>query len=188
MMTVHEIEKKRAIPYYDETGSSFLAYIRREAKVRNRNIIAYLIYKLNLTVLQMLARKAPLNNLRVLLQRWRGVHIGENVYIGKNVFIDNFYPEFVYLDDNSVLNAECMLIAHFNPSLRFVGLFEASVNPVIIRPGAFIGIRAVIMPGVTIGECAVITAGSIVTNNVLPFTMVQGNPAKKILNFEHLIK
>jgi acetyltransferase-like isoleucine patch superfamily enzyme len=187
-MKAYNRTEKKAIPYYDEMGSSFLISIKREANVRNKNVLSYLLYKFKLTLLQLFAQKAPLNKFRVLFQRWRGVHIGENVYVGKNVYIDNFYPDYVYLDDDAVLNTECMIIAHFNPSLRFRNLFEAKANPVLIGKGAFIGIRAILMPGTTIGECAVVTAGSVVMKNVAPYTMVQGNPAKKILNFEHLMK
>lgn len=46
--------------------------------------------------------------------------------------------------------------------------------------GCWIGMRAMLMPGVTIGEGAVVAAGSIVTRNVAPYTLVGGNPAKPI--------
>jgi virginiamycin A acetyltransferase len=38
------------------------------------------------------------------------------------------------------------------------------------------------MPGVTIGDGAIIAAGSVVTKNVLPYTIVGGNPAQVIRN------
>lgn len=47
----------------------------------------------------------------------------------------------------------------------------------VIEEGVFIGTGAVLLPGLTIGKNAVIAAGSIVTKNVLPNTMVAGNPA-----------
>ena len=49
-----------------------------------------------------------------------------------------------------------------------------------IEDGVWIGMRAMIMPGIKIGEGAVIAAGSIVTKNVPPYTLVAGNPAKEI--------
>jgi acetyltransferase-like isoleucine patch superfamily enzyme len=51
---------------------------------------------------------------------------------------------------------------------------------VIIGDRVWIGYRAVVLPGVTIGEGAVVGAGSIVTKNVEPYTIVAGNPARKI--------
>lgn len=40
--------------------------------------------------------------------------------------------------------------------------------------------NAIIMPGVTIGEGAIVAAGSVVSKNVPPYTIVGGNPAKEI--------
>ncbi len=50
--------------------------------------------------------------------------------------------------------------------------------PIIIGAHAFIGARSFILPGITIGEHAVIGACSVVTKNILPYTVVKGNPAK----------
>lgn len=50
----------------------------------------------------------------------------------------------------------------------------------IIKSDAWIGMGATIMPGVTIGEGAIIAAGSMVVKDVLPYTVVGGNPAKLI--------
>ncbi|MBO0429505.1 CatB-related O-acetyltransferase [Vagococcus fluvialis] len=52
----------------------------------------------------------------------------------------------------------------------------------IIKSDAWIGMNATIMPGVTIGEGAIIAAESVVIKNVEPYTVVAGNPAKKIKN------
>jgi acetyltransferase-like isoleucine patch superfamily enzyme len=187
-MKKFNIVDKKAIPYYNENGNSFFVNVKSEARMRGKSSLTYLFYKLKLTLLQTMAKKFPVNSCRVLFQRKRGVHIGNNVYVGKNVYIDNFYPDFVYIEDNVILNAESMIIAHFNPSVRFSNLFEANANPVVIKEGAIVGLRAMVMPGVTIGESAVVTAGTVVMKNVAPYTMVQGNPAKKILNFEHMLK
>jgi len=42
----------------------------------------------------------------------------------------------------------------------------------------WIGTRVTILSGVTVGEGAVIAAGSVVTKDVPPYTVVGGNPAK----------
>ncbi|MBO7611914.1 MAG: acyltransferase [Elusimicrobia bacterium] len=51
---------------------------------------------------------------------------------------------------------------------------------VIIEKDVWIGAGCIILPGVTIGEGAVIAAGSVVTKDVAPFTIVGGCPAKLI--------
>lgn len=51
---------------------------------------------------------------------------------------------------------------------------------IVIEDNVWIGNRSIIMKGVTIGEGAIVGAGSIVTKNVPPHTIVAGNPAKVI--------
>ncbi|MEX6689951.1 DapH/DapD/GlmU-related protein [Danxiaibacter flavus] len=50
--------------------------------------------------------------------------------------------------------------------------------PIIIEQYAFVGARAFVLPGVTIGKHAIVGACSVVTKNVLPHSVVKGNPAK----------
>lgn len=50
----------------------------------------------------------------------------------------------------------------------------------VIKDGAWIGMRAMIMPGITIGEGAVVASGAIVTKDVAPYTIVAGNPAAPV--------
>ena len=57
-------------------------------------------------------------------------------------------------------------------------------KPIVIKKGAWIGTRAMIMPGVTVGEGAVVAGGAVVTKDVLPHTIVGGVPAKVIKNIE----
>jgi len=53
---------------------------------------------------------------------------------------------------------------------------------IVIGNDVWIGFEALIMSGVNIGDGAVIGARSVVTKDVLPYTIVGGNPAKKIRN------
>jgi len=52
-----------------------------------------------------------------------------------------------------------------------------SIAPVTIENKAWIGARAIILKGVTVSEGAVVAAGSVVTKDVPPWTIVGGNPA-----------
>lgn len=54
--------------------------------------------------------------------------------------------------------------------------------PIKICSYAWIGMNCIILKGVTIGEGAIVGAGSIVTHDVAPWTLVAGNPAKFIKN------
>lgn len=58
--------------------------------------------------------------------------------------------------------------------------FAAEFKPVVIKNYVWLGPRCIILPGVTVGEGAVVAAGAVVTNDVEPYTVVGGVPAKKI--------
>jgi acetyltransferase-like isoleucine patch superfamily enzyme len=60
------------------------------------------------------------------------------------------------------------------PDARF------SPQPVRIDDDAWIGCSVVILPGVTVGRGAIVGAGSVVTSDVPPFSLVAGNPARVV--------
>ena len=55
---------------------------------------------------------------------------------------------------------------------------EIKIKPITIGNDVWIGTNVTILGGVNIGNGAVIGAGSVVTKNVLPYSIVIGNPAK----------
>ena len=54
------------------------------------------------------------------------------------------------------------------------------VRPIVIEDNVWIGRSCIIYPGVTIGEGSIVSAGSVVVGTVPPYTVVAGNPARKI--------
>jgi acetyltransferase-like isoleucine patch superfamily enzyme len=52
--------------------------------------------------------------------------------------------------------------------------------PTLIRKGASVGSSVTILAGVTVGEKAIVGAGSVVTKDVPPGTIVAGNPARPL--------
>ena len=83
-----------------------------------------------------------------------------------------------------MIGAGCMITDTDHHSLKFKDRIEGDNNivskPVVIKRGAFIGARCIILKGVTVGERAIIGAGSVVTKNVPDDEIWAGNPAKKI--------
>jgi acetyltransferase-like isoleucine patch superfamily enzyme len=57
---------------------------------------------------------------------------------------------------------------------------EQEVRPIVIADNVWIGQSCIIYPGVTIGEGSIVSAGSVVVGTVPPYTVVAGNPARKI--------
>lgn len=107
------------------------------------------------------------------------------ILIGKNVFIMDgillMGSGGITIEDNAQLAANVQILSN-NHDLRDREVI--TLAPVRICRGAWIGAGATILPGVTIGENAVVGAGSVVTRDVAPNTIVAGNPAKLLRNFD----
>ena len=117
------------------------------------------------------------NKLRIKLQRWRGVNIGQNVHIGPGCILDYPYPYFVHIGDGASLAGNDYILAHSTPLEYHTRCVESFVSPTVIGAHAWIGINVTILPGVTIGEGAIVAAGSVVTHDIPPHTLAAGVPA-----------
>ncbi len=96
-------------------------------------------------------------------QVWKGVHLGDHVFVG---------PGVVFTNDVRPRSARLPLLAErARPEAEW--LVETWVEE-----GASIGANATIVAGVRIGAFAMVGAGSVVTRDVPPHTLVVGNPAR----------
>jgi len=87
------------------------------------------------------------------VQLWDGITLEDDVFVGPNAtFTNDPFPR----------------------SKQYPQSFARTV----IRQGASIGANATILPGLTIGQYAMVGAGGVVTENVPPFAIVMGNPAR----------
>ncbi|MDD3752247.1 MAG: acyltransferase [Tissierellia bacterium] len=159
------------IPYHRQK-KGLSNQILDSSRRRQSNPIAFIFKKTRNHILQILALYCPIKSWRVMFHRWRGVHIGNNVFIGYNCMLDHAYPEYVYLEDNCGLTGDVYILAHTNPKAFFADVFESYVAPVVIGKNAWIGVRSTILPGARIGENSVVSAGTIVSKNVPDNTLV----------------
>lgn len=106
---------------------------------------------------------------------WR-LKIGNNVWIGEKVWIDNL--GFVVLNDNTCISQGAMLLCG-NHHYKKVA-FDLIVGDITIDEGAWIGAQCVVCPGVKVGTHAVLTVNSVATTHLLPWSIYQGNPAQRI--------
>lgn len=107
-----------------------------------------------------------------------GVTVGKRVKISSHTFI----CEGVTIEDNVFIGHGVMFINDRFPRATLAGELQTGsdwvVVPTLIKKGASIGSNATILCGVTVGEDAIVGAGSVVTKNVQPETIVAGNPAR----------
>jgi len=138
--------------------------------------------------LHVVARYAPLPPAsRAALHRRRGVRVGKRVFIGTEVFIDDAVPSSVTIEDDVTVIAQTTILGHtYYPKHfhRLLGEEEARAGlRTTIRRGAYLGVRSTVLAGVTVGEYAIVGAGSVVTADVAPYTMVAGVPARVVREF-----
>lgn len=174
------IPKPKAIPYGGGEERNIGKYLKRSSQTHHEYKLIYFCRRLRNYVCCVLAYIAPSNKIRVALNRWKGVHIADGSYVGMFCFIDNAYPEYIFIEENVSVNAGCYLIAHFNPMPHFRRTVLAKVAPIVIKKGAMIGVRSIVDPGVTIGEYAMVAENSVVNRDIPPLTIVRGNPASEI--------
>ena len=118
------------------------------------------------------------------------------VFIGKRSFINAtlIAATNIFIGDDVLISWGVTVIDHNSHSISFSARSNDVKNwkkgnkdwesvvckPVHISNKVWIGFNAIILKGVSIGEGAVIGAGSVVTKDVPPWTIVAGNPAKFI--------
>ena len=113
---------------------------------------------------------------------------GRNIHIEKNVFINSgchFQDQGgVYIGEGSLIGHN-VIIATLNHDMDPYHRADLHPKPVHIGKRVWIGSGSILLPGVTIGENSIVGAGSIVTKDVAPNTIVAGNPAKFIKNLSY---
>ncbi|MGI9457417.1 MAG: WcaF family extracellular polysaccharide biosynthesis acetyltransferase [Aeoliella sp.] len=106
---------------------------------------------------------------------WR-LEIGDHVWIGEGTWIDNL--DFVSLGSHVCVSQGVYFCtgSHDYKSRDF----DLITAPITVGNGAWIAARSTLMGGVAIGANALVAAGSVVTKDVEPATIVGGNPARLI--------
>lgn len=103
---------------------------------------------------------------------WR-LKIGNNVWIGEKVWIDNLAP--VEIRDNVCLSQGAMLLTGNHDYKKIT--FDLILGPILLEEGVWIGAQAVVCPGVLCRSHSILSVGSVATKKMEPFTIYQGNPA-----------
>ncbi len=103
---------------------------------------------------------------------WKLV-IGDNTWIGEQVWIDNLAK--ISIGNNVCLSQGAMLLTGNHDFLKKT--FDLVVKEIYIEDGVWIGSRAVVCPGVRCMTHAVLSVMSLANKNLEPYTIYQGNPA-----------
>ncbi len=112
--------------------------------------------------------------------------LGQNVFvasgavIGNNVKIQNNVSVYkgVVIEDDVFIGPSCVFTNILYPKATVEQ--KDNFKDTIVRTGATIGANATILCGREIGQEAMVGAGSVVVNDVKPFSVVVGNPAREL--------
>jgi acetyltransferase-like isoleucine patch superfamily enzyme len=97
------------------------------------------------------------------------VNIGNDVRLAQNVVLSGLNHNYEEID--SPIHAQ-----------------GVSTKPITIEDESWLGANVVVLPGVTIGKHSIVAAGSIVTKRVPPYSVVAGNPAIVLKEYNFITK
>ena len=143
----------------------------------------------------------------VLCKHPETFEIGSNVFIGDQAVLQGRFDgrcvigDRVWIGPQSYFDARDLVIGEsvgWGPGAKVLGSTHTAVPvnvPIIetaltispVRIGAWsdIGVNAVVLPGVTVGKGAIVGAGAVVVEDVEPFTVVAGVPARFLRRRDH---
>jgi putative colanic acid biosynthesis acetyltransferase WcaF len=112
---------------------------------------------------------------------WK-LRIGDNSWIGEDVWIDNLGE--VSIGANCCLSQGAMLLCGNHDYTKQT--FDLRVGDIVLEDGVWIGAKSVVCPGVVCQSHAVLTVGSVASSTLESFGIYRGNPAvhikKRLIN------
>jgi acetyltransferase-like isoleucine patch superfamily enzyme len=131
----------------------------------------------------ILGRYSTIEDFATINNGMGAVVIGDHTRIG----IGNVVIGPVRIGDNVILAQNIVLSGlnhgYTDPDVP-IALQPCSVAEIVVEDDCWIGANSVITAGVTIGRHSVVAGGSVVTKNVPPYTVVAGNPARPIRQYQ----
>jgi acetyltransferase-like isoleucine patch superfamily enzyme len=118
-------------------------------------------------------------NIAVYLRKC-GVEVGENCFIAPTGLETQIDPALLKIGNHVAIATGVSILNRDDATWVFEGDARGpgAYGPVVIHDNCFIGYRAIIYPNVRIGPNSVVGAGSVVTSDVPPNTLVMGVPAR----------
>jgi len=102
-------------------------------------------------------------------------------WIGFFNHMDSYDPSLIYIGENVNISFRVTWVNHFDPTKSIKNhIIKNYKKEIIIEDDVFVGANSTLCPGITLKKNSFISTGSVVKNDVEPFEIHEGNPAKKI--------
>ena len=109
---------------------------------------------------------------------------GKPKFVARDVKFDSTKPSEISIGEGSVITSKVTVLVHdysIECGLVAIGkqdpVYESMfIRPVVIGKNCFIGQQVFIKPGTTVGDNCIIGAGSVISGNIPPDSVVNGNP------------
>jgi maltose O-acetyltransferase len=134
-------------------------------------------------ILKLFVKHMPIFQLRAAMLRWCGYGVGKEVFIGEDLIIIDELEDrgMVTIGDRAAIAPRVTLVVSSRPNAsRIAPYVNVNHGPIVIESDAWIGTGVVVFPNTRIGEGAIVSANSVVTQDVKPYTLVGGQPARMI--------
>lgn len=106
---------------------------------------------------------------------WK-LKVGNNVWIGEKVWIDNLAD--IEIGDNVSISQGAMLLCGNHNYKK--STFDLIVGEIRLEEGVWIGAKSIVTPGITCKSHSILSVHSVATKDLEAYTIYQGNPAKEI--------
>ncbi|MBX2985792.1 MAG: WcaF family extracellular polysaccharide biosynthesis acetyltransferase [Bacteroidia bacterium] len=106
---------------------------------------------------------------------WK-LKIGNHVWIGENVWIDNL--DKITIGNNVCISQGAMLICGNHNYKK--SEFDLTTKPIVLEEGVWLGAKSIVSGGVTCKSHSVLSIASVASSDLAPYSIYRGNPAIKI--------
>lgn len=146
-------------------------------------------------IFHMLGRIMIHRGLRIWLFRQMGVNIGKDCVVEMYCYLDDQFPELIFFEDHSGPSRNVIIMTHDDVVAKTDSEEGKEANftkrygyvaPVRLKSHSGIGTASILLPGVTVHEGGVVGAGAVVLNDVPPYSLAVGVPAKVVKTYKQV--